>query len=174
MARIEDWDPAGRQFDAVVAGQAWHWVDPVAGARRAAQALRPGGRLAVFWKQLPAPTWPGRSHGRGHGPGGTGRADAGSCPGPTDTRGWVTGRRAGSGRPGPLLKILNNGASTGERPYSRDEWLDAVPTFGGSDRLLASTMGELLAGIGAAIDAIGGQFTMGYTTVVSTAVRSAN
>ena len=46
-------------FDAVVAGQAWHWVDPVAGAAKAAQVLRPGGRLAVFWHVFePRPPWP--------------------------------------------------------------------------------------------------------------------
>ena len=49
VAAFEAWDPAGRAFDAVIAGQARHWVDPVAGAAKAAQALRPGGRLAVFW-----------------------------------------------------------------------------------------------------------------------------
>ena len=32
VAAFEAWDPAGRDFDAVVAGQAWHWIDPVAGA----------------------------------------------------------------------------------------------------------------------------------------------
>src|ERR1700753_2652146 len=30
VARLEDWDPAGRAFDVVVAAQAWHWVDPAA------------------------------------------------------------------------------------------------------------------------------------------------
>ncbi|MCW2935319.1 MAG: hypothetical protein JWM19_6281 [Actinomycetia bacterium] len=30
-----------------VAAQAWHWVDPVAGAAKAAVVLRPGGRLAA-------------------------------------------------------------------------------------------------------------------------------
>src|SRR5215468_2654544 len=55
MAAFEAWDPAGRAFDAVVAGQAWHWVDPVAGAAKAAQALRPAGRLAVFWNAFQPP-----------------------------------------------------------------------------------------------------------------------
>lgn len=32
VAKFEDWDPAGREFDVVIAGQAWHWVDPVADA----------------------------------------------------------------------------------------------------------------------------------------------
>jgi hypothetical protein len=33
VSKLEDWDSAGREFDAVVAGTAWHWLDPVAGAR---------------------------------------------------------------------------------------------------------------------------------------------
>jgi SAM-dependent methyltransferase len=49
VARFEDWDRAGRDFDAVVAGQTWHWIDPVAGAAKAAEALRPGGLIGVFW-----------------------------------------------------------------------------------------------------------------------------
>jgi SAM-dependent methyltransferase len=49
VAAFEAWDPAGRTFDAVVAGQTWHWVDPVAGAAHAARALRTGGWLALFW-----------------------------------------------------------------------------------------------------------------------------
>ncbi len=52
MAAFEAWDPAGREFDAVISGQSWHWVDPVAGAAKAAQVLRPGGRLAV-WRGRP-------------------------------------------------------------------------------------------------------------------------
>ena len=45
----------GRTFDAVIAAQAWHWVDPVAGAAKAAAVLRPGGRLAVFWNAFQPP-----------------------------------------------------------------------------------------------------------------------
>ena len=54
-ATFEDWEPHGRSFDAVVAGQTWHWVDPWRGALKAAEVLRPGGRLAIFWnaQQLP-------------------------------------------------------------------------------------------------------------------------
>ncbi|MER6980061.1 class I SAM-dependent methyltransferase, partial [Streptomyces carpinensis] len=48
VATFEAWQPAGRTFDAVVAAQSWHWVDPVAGAVKAARVLRPGGRLAIF------------------------------------------------------------------------------------------------------------------------------
>jgi SAM-dependent methyltransferase len=55
IARFEDWGSGGRRFDAVIAGQTWHWVDPVCGAAKAAAVLRPGGRLAVFWNVFQPP-----------------------------------------------------------------------------------------------------------------------
>lgn len=35
--------------DAVVMGQAWHWVEPVAGSREIGRVLRPGGGLGLIW-----------------------------------------------------------------------------------------------------------------------------
>lgn len=49
VARFEEWDDRGRRFDLVASAQAWHWIDPVLGAHRAGEVLRPGGRLAVVW-----------------------------------------------------------------------------------------------------------------------------
>src|SRR5579862_2698141 len=49
VAPFERWDPLGRTFDLVIAAQAWHWVEPAAGVRRAAGVLRPRGRLCPFW-----------------------------------------------------------------------------------------------------------------------------
>lgn len=40
VATFEEGDPAGRRLDAVAAGQTWHWVEPAAGAAKAAQVLR--------------------------------------------------------------------------------------------------------------------------------------
>ena len=48
---IEEWDPHGRHFDLLTAGQAWHWVDPDKGAQKAATVLRAGGRIGLFWNQ---------------------------------------------------------------------------------------------------------------------------
>jgi hypothetical protein len=59
-----------------------------------------------------------------------------------------------------------------DRPYTRDEWLDTVPTFGGYSKLPAAQQRELLASIGAALDAVGGSFTMHYATVAVTAART--
>ena len=42
-----------------------------------------------------------------------------------------------------------------DRAYTRDEWLDQVPTLGGHTQLPPAKLAELLAGIGAAIDAVG-------------------
>jgi SAM-dependent methyltransferase len=47
--RFEDWRPA-EPVSLVYAATSWHWIDPGVGYLRAWQALRPGGRLAI-WKQ---------------------------------------------------------------------------------------------------------------------------
>lgn len=36
-------------LDAVVLGQAWHWVDPVAASAEIGRVLRPGGALGLVW-----------------------------------------------------------------------------------------------------------------------------
>lgn len=36
-------------LDAVVLGQAWHWVDPVAASAEVGRVLRPGGVLGLVW-----------------------------------------------------------------------------------------------------------------------------
>lgn len=56
LSAFEEWDDGGRRFDLLVSGQAWHWVEPVAGARKAAKVLVPGGRFGLFWnRDSPAP-----------------------------------------------------------------------------------------------------------------------
>lgn len=49
VAAFEAWDDAGRQFDLVTCGDAWHWIDPDLGVPKAARALRAGGTMARFW-----------------------------------------------------------------------------------------------------------------------------
>jgi SAM-dependent methyltransferase len=172
VATFEDWDPAGRTFDAVVAGMAWHWVDPFAGAAKAAQVLRPGGRLAVFWYVFQPPP-------------GLGQAFAGVyrrvLPGSPFSRGTMPGLDSYSAFFTKAADGLSRAGAFGQpeqwrfdwdQPYTRDEWLDVVPTSGGHSTFPPATLQELLAGIGAAIDAAGGRFTMHYTAVVVTATRT--
>lgn len=49
VSGFEQWDAAGRTFDLLVSGQAWHWIDPAVGPAKAAGLLRPGGVAALFW-----------------------------------------------------------------------------------------------------------------------------
>src|SRR5690606_8086505 len=40
VAPFETWDPAGRKFDRVTCAQAWHWMDPMGSAAKAASMIR--------------------------------------------------------------------------------------------------------------------------------------
>jgi len=173
VARFEDWDPTGRTFDAVVAGQTWHWVDPVAGAAKAAEALRAGGRLAVFWNvSRPSPevaeafaaVYRGISHGLPFNPWARPALDAYS----TILSKAADGIRkvGGFGEP-------EQWRFEWEWTYSRDDWLDQVPTHGGHAHLPADQLEAVVAGFGTAIDAVGGSITMGFTAIVITASRTA-
>ncbi|WP_142047543.1 class I SAM-dependent methyltransferase [Pseudonocardia kunmingensis] len=174
VAAFERWDPAGRAFDAVVAGQTWHWVDPVAGAAAAARVLRPHGLLAVFWNEpRPAPEV----------------ADAFAAVYRRVVPDSLTAQGLGAGSHGhsPLvsraLEGIREAGGFGEpeqwrfdwqRSYSRDEWLDQLVTGGEAARFAPATLDELVAGIGAAVDALGGSVAMPYATVAVVARTRTN
>ncbi|MWA00342.1 methyltransferase domain-containing protein [Actinomadura sp. LD22] len=177
IATIEDWDPAGRTFDAAVAGTAWHWVDPVAGAAKAARVLRPAGRLAVFWHafQLRAEVIDAFA-----------AAYQRVAPdSPFNMRAVSRVARQGLDAYQPILDksaagIEEAGGFTApeqwrfewERTYTRDEWLDQMPTQGTLTGLPSDQVAEVLNEVGAAVDALGGAFTMPYATVAVTATRT--
>ncbi|CAG7613312.1 class I SAM-dependent methyltransferase [Actinacidiphila bryophytorum] len=46
---FEAWEPAGRRFDLVACGQAWHWLRPGERTDKAVRCLRPDGRLLLAW-----------------------------------------------------------------------------------------------------------------------------
>ncbi|WP_327138995.1 class I SAM-dependent methyltransferase [Nocardia sp. NBC_01327] len=175
VATFEAWDPAGRTFDAVVAGQAWHWVDPIAGAAKSAQVLRPGGRLAPFWHVFQLPPEVARAFAEVYE-----RVIPGSPFNIQPERGPVLGVYQ------PILTKAADGirAAGGftepeqwgfdwEQHYTRDAWLDQLPSHGPLTQLPPEQLARILDGVGAAIDALGGGFTMPYTTVVITAARTA-
>jgi SAM-dependent methyltransferase len=175
VGRFEDWDPAGRGFDAVVAAQAWHWVDAEAGARQAARVLRPYGRLALFWN-VARTAEPALAEAFA----GVYRAVLGEHP--------IFGRALGPHTGG--YSAFNDRANEAvrrsgafeepedweyawDRTYTRDEWLDVVPTQGGHNTLTPGQLERVLAGIAELIDAAGGSFLMHYDVTVATAVRRA-
>jgi hypothetical protein len=59
-----------------------------------------------------------------------------------------------------------------QRSCTREAWLDQLPTSGALTRLPSDRLAEVLEGVGATIDAMGGSFTMPSTTVVVTAART--
>lgn len=173
VATFEDWDPAGRRFDAVVAGQAWHWVDPAVGAAKAADVLRPGGLLALFWHVFQPPAAIAEAF--------------------ADVYERVVPDSPINVRAKPLRieeayrTILDSVAdglrATGgfaepeewsvvtERTYTTAQWLDLLPTQGTMTRLPADAIAEVSAVVGASIDALGGRFTMPFYTVALTAYQ---
>ncbi|GCD92412.1 methyltransferase type 11 [Embleya hyalina] len=172
VATFEGWDPAGRTFDALVCGQAWHWVDPVAGAAKAARVLRPGGRLALFWNAARPEPELAASFAEIHRrllpdspaalqtPADIDRAYSTMCAHAAD------GLRTAGGFAEPEQWRLD-----WRHTYTRDEWLDQVPTIGVYTRLAPDVSAELLAALGAAIDAAGGDVPVAYDTLTLTTTR---
>jgi SAM-dependent methyltransferase len=176
VAKFEDWAPAGRSFDAVTAAQAWHWVDPAAGAARAAAVLRPGGRLAVFWNVFEPPAELREAFAGVYRRALPDSPVSGfwSRPDALDPYRQVMGPRAADGmRETGAFGEPEEWLSSWQRPYTRGEWLDLVPTTGGFGRMPEPVRREILDGLGAAVDAAGGSFTMGYATLAVTAARLA-
>jgi SAM-dependent methyltransferase len=169
VGRFEDWQPGGRTFDVVIAGQAWHWVDPVVGAERAAQALRPAGRLALFWNVFEPPADLGQAFGAVY------RRVLPDGPFSRGPFGGLAAYAPGLERAADGIRQVRAFEEPEQwhvpwhRDYTRDEWLEVVPTFGGHSRFPPATLDALLAGLGDAIDAAGGSFTMDFVTVVVTA-----
>jgi SAM-dependent methyltransferase len=172
VSTFEAWDPAGRVFDAAVAGQAWHWVDPVAGAAKAAQALRPGGRLAVFWHVFESPPDMSEAFAAVYRQVPTGLPFNPAARPALDSYLTMCGTAADGMQQAGAFADSEQWRFDWDRPYTRDEWLELVPTFGGHSQIPPDRLRELLAGIGAAIDAAGGSFTMHYTTLVVTAAQA--
>ncbi|MCU1647261.1 MAG: Methyltransferase type 11 [Nocardia sp.] len=175
VATFEAWDPAGRTFDAIVAGQAWHWVDPIAGAAKSAQVLRTGGRLAPFWHVFQLPFEVAQAFSEVYE-----RVIPGSPFNIQPERGPVLGVYE------PILTKAADGIRVAggftdpeqwrfdwEQHYTRDAWLDQMPSHGPLTQLPPEQLAQILEGVGTAIDALGGGFTMPYTTVVVTATRTA-
>lgn len=148
VGTFEHWDPAGRRFDLIVSGQAWHWIDPDAGAAKAAALLRRGGLLAPFWNFSYVDA------------GMRARIDtayARVAPQVTD-RAVVRG-----GGPATIPPVVGQLRATGLFPsvehrrypwgcdYTRDEWLALIRTHSDHSTLPAGQLAALLDAVGQVI-----------------------
>lgn len=172
-ATFEAWDPAGRTFDAVVAAQSWHWVDPVGGAVKAAQVLRQGGRLGIFGHVYEPPAEVAEPFAAAY------RrvvpdSPFGNQPARRPLELYEAGyaRYADTIREAGLFHEPEQWRFDSQRSYTRDQWLELLPTTGGLTQLPPGKVAEILGAVGTAIDALGGRFTMHYTTLATTAVRT--
>jgi SAM-dependent methyltransferase len=174
VATFEAWEPAGRSFDAVVSGTAWHWVDPVAGAAKVTRVLRPGGVLAPFGHVYQLPTTVAEALAAGYrrvapdSPiGFNGRSDSILDAYQALYIRAADGIREVGGFGEPVLWRYD-----WERSYTRDELLDLVSTSGGLSSLPPGRVAEVLTALGVAIDELGGIVTLPYATWGLTATRT--
>ncbi len=174
VSTFETWDPAGREFDAVVAGQSWHWVDPEQGPRQAARVLRTGGVFVALWHvfSMPDPVAhalaevyeqvaPETSLRVGHT-----RQDA------------LTFYREGCRRTADVFtgtgefSAPQQWSATWDQTYTTAEYLDLMLTMSPLALLTSDQAAELTDRVGAAIDTLGGGFTSNYETLAVTVTRN--
>jgi SAM-dependent methyltransferase len=172
VATFEAWEPAGRTFDAVIAAQSWHWVDPVVGTVKAAHVLRPGGRLALFGHVFEPPAEVAEPFAAAFR-----RAVPDSPFNDQPARRPVEAYQVMYARFADKIRETNQFTEAEqwrfewEQPYTRDQWLNLLPTTGGLTQLPPDKTADILDAVGTAIDALGGGFTMRYTTLATSAVR---
>jgi SAM-dependent methyltransferase len=163
---LEGWDPKGRRFDLVVAGQAWHWVDPVAGAVKARTVLRPGGRVGLFWNWASHPADVQAAFDAVY------RRLASDL----DRHSIVLGRGsddrfilAAAGLDETGFESVAQEEYRWSRSYSRQLWHDHLLTHSDHHTLELDRREALLAAVDQVIDGLGGSFTTTYRTVLVTA-----
>ncbi|MGW5383499.1 class I SAM-dependent methyltransferase [Nocardia sp. NPDC003963] len=172
VTTFEKWEPGDRMFDAVVAAQSWHWVDPLAGAAKAARVLRPGGRLAIFGHVYEPPAEvaePFATAFRRVAPDSPFSGQPARRPLDLYRAGYT--KFADRIRETELFGDPEQWQFDWQQTYTRDRWLELLPTTGGLTRLHPDQLAEISNAVGDAIDSLGGSFTMDYTTLATTAAR---
>lgn len=173
VARFEDWADDGRTFDAVISATAWHWVDPVAGAAKAARVLVSGGLVALFWHVAQPPAALGAAFMQAY------RAVVPDSPLPTPTptpgrsaaegyEAWVAGKTEDGLRATGVFGQAQRWRYEWSRDCTKDEWLDGLPTSGILAAQPPQRQAEVVAKVAEVID---DRFEVGYTTIVVTAQR---
>lgn len=157
----------------MIAAQSWHWVDPVGGLVKAAQVLRPAGRLAIFGHVYEPPTEVAEPFAAAYQ-----RAVPDSPFGKPPARRPLELYEAGYARIADTIRETalfhepEQWRFDWQQPYTRDQWLELLPTTGAMTQVPPEKATEILSAVGAAIDRLGGRFTMHYTTLATTAVRT--
>jgi SAM-dependent methyltransferase len=168
VAAFEGWDDRGRRFDLLSCAQAWHWIDPRAGALKARKLLKPGGRIGCFWnvadppvefRDVVKPVY------RRLAP----ELEIGSVVlGNVRSRLEVAERElTRSGR----FQDIDERCFCWSQAYTTAGWVEVAGTHSDHLALPGPQLDELLGAIGLAIDSLGGSFEMTYRTMLVTATR---
>jgi SAM-dependent methyltransferase len=148
VAAFEDWDDAGRTFDLITCGDAWHWIDPERGWRKIGHVLRPGGTVARFWNHHDVDE-------------------------PLRSAFAAVYRRVA-----PELENVprsrdesdpraENRTYEWERTYDADEWVALMATYSANQTLEPARLADLQREMHAAIEAHGGTVLARGSTLVS-------
>jgi SAM-dependent methyltransferase len=147
VAGFETWDDAGRQFDLLTCGAAWHWIDPALGVAKAARVIPPGGTLARFWN-FEVPDEPMASA----------LEAVYDRLAPQATRYVPSPPRDREDPPTEtaMFSALETRTYDWSRTLSTEEWVGMVTTFSDHQRLGPARLIALQRAIGAAIETLGG------------------
>lgn len=168
VARFEQWRAEGRRFDLLIAAQAWHWIEPITGAARAAQALRAGGRIGVFWNfgdpPVPVRELLGSIYARLE----PDIENYSVLLGNHDARAQaaLTGI-AGS----PAFEAVETSMFRWRKTYDTAGWLEHLNTHSDHQALSEARRGRLFEAVAEAIEETGGSLEMPYETVLVSARR---
>ena len=159
---FEAWPLRAGGFDLVLSAQAFHWVAPETGYVKAAQALKPGGHLALFWNMPPDDDPVAREMDAVY----DRVAPEMGAGAPRRTLGGRIARiGADIRRSGLFWDVAVRRFPWAER-YDADRYLDLLGTYSDHLALTPETRAALFAGIRAVIVGYGGAIRKPYTAVL--------
>jgi SAM-dependent methyltransferase len=165
-AGFEDWPGPSQSFDLVTAAQAWHWIDPAVGPAKAADVLRLGGGIAVFWN------WEAEEpHALEAGFDDAYRTYAPSLMKPALKQRIGVHMREQLDE-SPFFGPVTVRRFPWERVFTAQQYIDLLGTHSDHRLLPDDERRRLLQAIAAVIEGQGGPFTLGYTTEVLIAPRA--
>ncbi|HWF33569.1 MAG TPA: methyltransferase domain-containing protein [Solirubrobacteraceae bacterium] len=168
VAQFERWDARGRAFELLTSAQAWHWIDPLAGAQRAASVLEPGGRIALFWNFGSPPADVAASLEQIYARHAPGLANRSILLGGADARAQAAVAGIASAGEFTAAEVDTFAWS---RTHDTASWLQLLQTHSDHQALPAAQRERLLQAVGEAIDSLGGSFELRYEAILVAAQR---
>ncbi len=158
VTSFEDWPVQTGAFQLAFAAQAWHWVHGADRYQKVADALEPGGTLALFWNV-------GRAHPEPF------KTDNDAvyrrlAPALTDSVGnqWKPEVLIGDAAACDALEPVTEREITWHTSYTSAEWVRLLGTHSDHRMLPEAVRTRLHREIGATIDAHGGLLPVTYDT----------